>query len=201
MGQKSVRLFIALELPAAVQEALHAPLETIREEIRSRGVRWTPPPNIHLTLKFLGDVPLSHVEDIQTALKTAVAVYPPVDLLIAEAGCFPNPKRPRIVWLGLQDQTGHLGKLQSSIEQALEPLSYPREKRPFTPHLTIGRVKRHVQGQDLSNIGKAVQQLTIGEISRWQTASVSLMESDLRPEGAHYTRRYAAPLPTVLTTE
>lgn len=200
MGQKSVRLFIALELPATVQDALHVPLQTIREEIRSRDVRWTPPPNIHLTLKFLGDVPLSQVEAVQSALKAAVAAYSSVDLLIAKAGCFPNPKRPRIVWLGLEDQSGHLGALQKHIEQSLVPLGYPREKRAFTPHLTIGRMKRHVRGEDLAYIGRAIQQLTIGKITRWSATTVSLMESDLRPEGAHYTCRYAAPLKTVLTT-
>ena len=200
MGQKSVRLFIALELPATVQDALHAPLQTIREKLPPRVVRWTPPPNIHLTLKFLGDVPLKQIEAVQVALNKSVKSYPNLDLLIHDAGCFPNPKHPRIVWLGVKDNTGHLADLQNSIEHQIAPLGYPSDNRPFKPHLTIGRVKRHVQGRDLLDIGKVVQRLKIGNVSDWQSSTVSLMESNLLPDGAQYTRCYAAPLRSSLPT-
>ena len=201
MGQKSVRLFIALELPATVQETLYSPLKTIREQLPPRVVRWTPPPNIHLTLKFLGDVPLNQVEAVQNALKNAVEIYPPLDLVIQNVGCFPNAKRPYIVWVGLQDITGHLGDLQKSVEEQVAPLGYPRDDRPFKPHLTIGRVKRYVQGQALNNIGHAVQQLKIGKISDWQSSAVSLMESNLLPDGAQYTCRYTTPFKINSPTE
>lgn len=189
MGE-SLRLFIALTLTPSVQSALQDPLQTIRSSLNTRIVRWIPSENVHLTLKFLGDVPRSQVEAVQDALVLAAEGFGPMSMRIEGIGCFPNEKRPRIVWLGLKDQTQQVQQLQQSVEEAVVPLGYPADKRRFTPHLTIGRVRRDTRADQLMRLGQQIQTMEIGAIAQWDCAEVCLMQSDLRPQGAVYSCLY-----------
>jgi 2'-5' RNA ligase len=182
-----LRLFIAFELTPSTRNAVEHALKTIRAKVPAQVVRWTPLGNVHLTLKFLGDVPTSQVESITQALHETAQGFAPLPIEVAEAGCFPNPKRPRIVWLGLKEATGKMIQLQAQVEQSIAPLGYPAEARPFTPHLTIGRVKKDVPFAELAKLGSTIQNLHLGTLSTWECAKISLMQSELRPEGAQYT--------------
>lgn len=186
MGQ-TVRLFVALELDRAVQASLEPHLEIIRRAVPAQLVRWTPLANIHLTLKFLGDVPIAHVPKLMAAFDSATQGIPTFLTKIQGVGCFPNARRPRIVWLGLDDVNGHLMRLHQAVERTIAPLGYPTEARPFNPHLTIGRVKQDGEPARLSQLGTAIQQCHIGLVANWATNIVSLMQSELNPAGAQYT--------------
>lgn len=140
-----------------------------------------PPDNLHLTLKFLGDTPSNKIATLQAALQKAVLPCQKFDLKAVGVGCFPNPKRPRIIWVGLEGGIDPLKRLVEQIEKNITPLGYPPEKRPFSPHLTIGRVKD----------GQALPELAVGEIAAWANEKVHLMQSTLKSSGAEYNALFS----------
>ncbi|MCI0714591.1 MAG: RNA 2',3'-cyclic phosphodiesterase [Chloroflexi bacterium] len=189
MGE-ALRLFIALELNPAVQSALETPLQTLQSIPGSKAVRWTPLKNIHLTLKFLGDTPDTQVDEIQAAIESAGEDISALDLTIQGVGVFPNPKRPRVVWLGLEDHSKQLKRLQRNIEQRMEPLGFAPEQRSFSPHLTVGRVKKNADMPAVAKLGEAVAQIDAGINIGWPCEAISLVKSDLLPSGPIYTSLY-----------
>lgn len=196
MGQ-TVRLFIALELESSVRLSLAEPLATIHNAVLPGTVRWVPLENIHLTIKFLGDVPLTHVETIRSALGDAVHASSAFSVKVTGVGCFPNAKRPRVIWLGLDEPMKHLNTLHLAIEAAIAPLGYPTEARPFSPHLTIGRLRNGLDSQQLNAVGQSLARLSIEHIGTWHCTAVSLMKSNLHPSGAQYSQIMKAPLITI----
>src|SRR5690606_30724510 len=157
-------------------------------------VRWVRPEGIHVTLKFLGDVPRGSIADIQAALDEAVRGHSPFGLTAFGLGAFPNTRRPRVVWVGVEGAVRRLKALRRSVEETISPLGYPAEDRPFEPHLTLGRVERRASRGELDLIGDLVERSEIGELASWQVEAVSLMRSELKPGGAVYTEVYRAPL-------
>jgi 2'-5' RNA ligase len=149
-------------------------------------VRWTRPEGIHLTLKFLGDVQADWLEDIADALRSACAPHAPFSLSIGGMGVFPNPRRPRVVWIGVDEPTGTLIRLQQDIERAISPLGFPTERRTFSPHLTLGRVKNGRGAAELEALGQYAKQAQV-RVGEMEAHAVYLMRSDLRPSGAVYT--------------
>lgn len=192
-GAKPVRLFIAIELPGAVKAAL-AKLQTALKALdRESAVRWTQPDSIHLTLKFIGETDAANIEAIRAALAAAAQKYPPFDLAVAGAGCFPNLRKPRVVWAGVESDGAALrtlGALRAAIEAGVAPLGYPTENRPFSPHLTLGRIREGAPVKAAGGFGAALEQAqnTIGQLAAWRVSAVSLMQSELWPSGAVYTR-------------
>jgi 2'-5' RNA ligase len=191
VGQ-TVRLFIALELTPVVRQSVQQTLEDIRHHFSSRSVRWVPPQNIHLTMKFLGDTDISQIEAVSDGLHQAIANFGTLEIDVADIGCFPNAKRPRIIWLGLNDRSGHLMAVRDSIETQIAPLGFPTEKRKFSPHLTVGRMRRGMESRQLSDIGQTVSRLKVGHVDTWTSEFVSLIQSELLPSGAEYSTLYEA---------
>ncbi len=184
---QNLRLFIAIELPETNREPIHRMLRNFQQAIPRRTVRWVNTENLHLTLKFLGDTPVNQVDHIGAVLHDAVKAHRPFNIDIVGAGCFPNHRKPRVIWLGLHDESGQLTVLHQTIEEHIVPFGFPTEKRSFKPHLTMGRVKRQVSRQELAQIGDHVQQTNIGKLTTWPCRSVRLMQSDLTSQGAVYT--------------
>lgn len=178
-----IRSFIAIELPDEVRGALSQIQERLRES--AGGVRWVQPASIHLTLKFLGDIRPEQVEPIAVAAAGVVEGEPPFSLGLSGLGAFPNPRRPRVVWAGLEGDVERLGRLQARLEGALEPLGFPREQRAFRPHLTLGRVKDPRRPPDLS---RALAELTVPACNSFDVHEILVYKSDLRPTGAIYTK-------------
>lgn len=181
------RLFVAITLPETHQAIVGKSIGPLHQTIPRNLVRWVPEQNLHLTLKFLGDTAESRIPKIQEALEDAVRSFQPFNTMIGRVGCFPNSKKPRVLWLSLDQQAQELQRLQKEVEYALGHLGFPHEKRPFSPHLTIGRVKRHVQQTQLAAIGDAVARSDIVNVANWQCDTVHLMKSRLSPQGAMYT--------------
>jgi 2'-5' RNA ligase len=182
----TLRVFIALELPKSVQAALQTQIDVLSKTIPPRAVHWVKPDGTHLTLKFLGDVPQKQLPSLEAALREAVKGCPAFNLTAKGLGCFPRIKRPKVVWIGIHAEQDYLYQLRDRIEGQVAPLGYPTEDRPFSPHLTLGRVKT-TNGRIIEQIGSVVQGTPVGKLAVWRCDTVNLMQSTLTPSGAIYT--------------
>ena len=177
-----IRAFLAIDLP----ESYLAGLTAVQDYLKKSGadVRWTKVSSIHLTLKFFGDISEDQVETITAAASAITGATPAFSLKGQGAGTFPSPKSPRVIWLGLSGETEILASLVQDLEQALAPLGFPPEKRKFTPHLTLGRV-RSSQGREA--LGRFLQSVPLPDFTDFQVEHLVLYRSTLRPQGALYT--------------
>ena len=190
----AIRAFIAIELPEVIVEEIGRVEARLKPRVPPDTIRWVKPDSIHLTLKFLGQVPSDQLDLITSSLKAAAALHAVFPLEVSGAGCFPNLHRPRVVWVGVVEQGHRLTSLQRAVENAISPLGYPSEQRDFTPHLTLGRLASDVRQLDQKKIGEVVQAADVGVLGRWDVKHVALIKSDLKPSGAEYTILARAPL-------
>ena len=176
-----VRTFIAVELTDSVREQISRLEQPLRKE--GTKVGWVKPENLHLTLKFLGNIQAPCIDDVVEATQEAVQGIKPFILSFSGLGVFPNLKRARVIWIGVAEGSDSLGKIQRGLEERLFQRGFTREEREFSPHLTIGRVKSQ------RGIGGLVSKLekTEFESEKMQVEQVVVMRSDLRPTGAVYT--------------
>lgn len=188
-----LRAFIAIEIPLEIHQAIEKKTAPIRAALDSSLVRWVPSGNIHLTLKFLGDVSPASIEMLSQMLSLEVNQHQAFELEFRELGAFPNPRRPRVIWIGIQ-APAMLETLQHGIEAASATLGYPDEKRPFSPHLTIGRVKQNVDSAGIQKIRIALEETQVGSLGNAHVTAVHLFKSDLKTTGAVYTRLFSASL-------
>jgi len=185
-----MRLFVALELDERA-EALLADCQGRLKAVQ-RQLRWVRPDQIHLTLKFLGEVPEAQVPAICQALES-LAVHEPVEFGIAGIGWFGPPSSPRVIWIGVEEPTGRLEALQKACESALADLGFAPERRPFKPHLTLGRVRRGRGGRQISQAVARLEADGVGPLDQ-RCDQVVLFESRLRPQGPQYVRLHGVVL-------
>jgi 2'-5' RNA ligase len=186
----ALRTFIAIDVPSAVLDTIIR----IQHRFKSLGLHasWVKPGNIHLTLKFLGNTDPDRIPGIQNKLTETLALFTPFQLSLGSAGVFPNTKSPRVLWIGLKDEKESLSPLQANIENALEGFGFPKEQRPFSPHLTLARTKSPVgmkspKGKkELKDELDAVNQEGI-DPHPFEVDEIHLYESQLTPKGSIYT--------------
>jgi 2'-5' RNA ligase len=186
-----LRVFIALDIPANIQHAIHEATGALRSEIGSL-VKWVPCEGVHLTLKFLGAVSPAGIESLTHMLRTQADLYIRFEILIGGLGSFPNLRRPRVIIVGIKAPAG-LEALYRGIEAACTRLGYESETRGFSPHLTIGRVSQSITPQQRQKIRRVLESSTIDSLGTARVDSVQLYRSDLNPDGAVYTRLFSAP--------
>lgn len=187
--EKPIRTFIAFELPADVVQ-LAAELQHLLQAERLN-LRWVRPGNIHLTLKFLGDIPPDKVDGVAVAMQTAARGVPPLALTVAGMGVFPNARRPRVLWVGLGGQTDGLHQLQARLEAQLAPLGFEPERRPFKAHLTLARINRMLDDRHMVRV---IERAGRFASRSFRASELVLFQSDLRPQGAIYSPLARAPL-------
>lgn len=188
----TTRAFIAIPIPSKIQRALGGLQDNLKKDISN--VRWTKPESIHLTLKFLGDVEDEKLAPIGEALKELSSKFDPLNFRADGLDCFPPKGSPRVIWVGLREDSGTLGRLVSDIERAMEKFSFPKENRGFTPHLTLGRV-RDQKSRMTAQIMRAVfDKQAPADLGTFEAKTVELIKSELTPKGAIYSNLTTAPL-------
>ncbi len=188
---ETIRAFIAIELAEEIQAGLDRVLNRLRPA--SKAVRWVPAGNIHLTLKFLGDTPLEKIEQLKQSLASEAAQHPPFEIQVGGLGAFPNSRRPRVIWIGVQ-APADLASLASGVEKAAETLGFASEERPFSPHLTLGRVSQHATYDEIGALADLLTKTHVESLGVSSVDQIHLFRSDLRPGGAVYTSLFGADL-------
>jgi 2'-5' RNA ligase len=187
MAPKPLRLFIAIELSPEIRQALGRVQAALQRQLPTRIVRWTNPDGIHLTLKFLGDTPEALVPPVREGVQAAAAAFGPFDLRFAGFGCFPNPRKARVLWIGAPDVPQPLAGVQRAIDLHMARLDFPRETRSFSPHLTLGRVNDSISPSERETLAAVLARTQIGDLGAMQVSEIILFKSDLLPGGAVYT--------------
>ena len=177
-----VRTFIAALIPAEVRRRL----AEVEEKLRASGadVKWVPEENFHITLKFLGYVEPERLEAVVRAAESAIKGLSPFDVSLSGVGAFPKPSRPSVVWIGITEGGEELKALAERIEAAMERIGFGCEQRPFSPHITAGRVKSPGK---LDRLREIIERLREEHVGSFRAESVAVMRSDLRPTGPIYT--------------
>jgi 2'-5' RNA ligase len=188
-----IRAFIAIDLSPEIQHRLDEVASTFRGQLPKIPIRWVPALNIHLTLKFLGDVSLSNLNILTDMIQAEISTHRQFDISVGGSGAFPNIHQPRIIWIGVEAPP-ELASIQNGIEATTGRLGYSREERAFSPHLTLGRVSRNASSQDIKAISKALDTTRIGFLGATCVEKVHLYRSDLRPTGAVYTQIFSSSL-------
>jgi 2'-5' RNA ligase len=184
-----VRLFVAVNLPDVLRQELWAAGEAVRRA--QPPVRWVRPEGIHVTLKFLGEVPEERLDELRAALGRAAAGLHPFDLIVEGGGVFPGPARPRVFWAGIVPEP-QLELLQHAVEREIAPLGFPSEGRPFRPHLTLGRAEK---GGGASGLRRAAERMAgVAYAGAARIETVDLMRSTLARGGASYAVVHRTPL-------
>ena len=184
--EESIRSFVAVNLDEALQESLAAVIQEFRNRLKHARTRisWVNAGSIHLTLKFLGSVEVKKVPAILEKLEEAVSEIRPFPMIFGDLGVFPNLNQPRVIWVGVQKGGKEVCLLQKRVEDRLSELGFKSEKRGFSPHLTLGRIKAlGSRGEVL----RSLKELNQPEIGETKVTKVSLMKSTLTPKGAIYT--------------
>lgn len=183
-GSEKLRVFVAVELPDEVK-AEFAGLAAAIDALGVRGTRTVRPQGVHLTLKFLGDVSVELIPEIESAMDSAAAESEPFDLALSDAGVFPNPAAARVLWIGVAGDLERLGRLQQRMEDSLSELGFRPERRGFNPHITAGRIRDSVSRSDRRRVTRA---LFSHEHARpaIRVEGVRLIRSVLHPDGAIY---------------
>jgi RNA 2',3'-cyclic 3'-phosphodiesterase len=180
----AIRSFIAIELPAAIHQQLDGIIQQLKGP-RTSAVRWVPAQNIHLTIKFMGDVSPSNMAMLMNMLKAEVSQQPAFTLSVGGLGAFPTPKRLRVLCIGI-DSPPQLVGLVRLVEAETVKLGYLSEDRFFSPHLTLGRVSQNATPDQVRQVADALAGLHVGELGKAEVREVVLFKSELRPSGAEY---------------
>jgi 2'-5' RNA ligase len=190
----AVRSFIAVELPDALQQQLAEVQRRLRQGLQDFPIRWVRPESIHLTLKFLGMVPAPQIDEVIAALRGLTLERGPFMFVVEGLGCFPDPRHPRVIWVGVSDPARALASFQRLVETSMQQLGYPMEDRPYQPHLTLARVSRDAMPAHHRQIAEMIERTPVGRLGEVRVEEITLMRSDLHPHGAIYTPIIRLPL-------
>jgi len=184
---EQVRSFIAIELPSE----LKAMLVQLQAQLKLGGppsVKWGDPSSIHLTLKFLGNIALEKIGEVTRAMEEATRGMSPLHLEVKGLGAFPNLRRVQVVWVGIGGEVDKLSQLQHRIDSNLAPLGFTAESRPFTPHLTLARLRDRSLPDEQQRLGQLISETRFESAYTIEVDSISLMKSQLTREGALYSQ-------------
>ncbi|HEX2979649.1 MAG TPA: RNA 2',3'-cyclic phosphodiesterase [Anaerolineaceae bacterium] len=188
-----IRAFIAIDLPTEIQQSLERISTQLQQQCTTTTIRWVPPKNIHLTLKFLGEVSSTNLEMLNKIVQAEAVHHRCFELSIGGLGAFPTLRRPRVIWVGVQAPNNLLA-LQRSIEAETVRLGYLAEDRPFSAHLTLARISHNATPEEVRKTGDALVTYKVGFLGTVHVERIRLFRSDLKPGGAIYTPLYSAPL-------
>ena len=181
-----IRAFIAVELPWELKQELAA-LEIQLKKNSPPVVKWVDPESIHITLKFLGETSDAVIDELLLAMGESVAGVSPFKLEVGKIGAFPAVDRPQVIWVGISGDMEKLAQLQKNLEQNTEQLRFKRESRPFSPHLTLGRVREGARVKEIQRIGKLLNETPFTAKHNIEAHEINLLKSQLTRAGAIHT--------------
>jgi 2'-5' RNA ligase len=187
------RSFIAVDLTLEMIDRLEHVIQDLQQGLGNLPIRWTPSENIHLTLKFLGDVSMANVDMLKEILQMTADSHHVFAISIGGLGVFPSSRRPRIIWVGVEGPS-ELSSIQRNIDSETARLGYKLERQPYKPHLTLGRVSRNASPNDVKMISQIIKTKSVGFLGLVRVRSLHLFRSDLLPKGAIYSKVFSAPL-------
>jgi len=182
--EKSIRSFLAVDPPREIIDAIGMIQDRLRKNIQG-DIRWVRPQGIHLTLKFFGAISESDVANISLVAENTTSNISPFTLGIKRVGAFPDVKRPRVLWLGMDGDVDTLIRLQKEVDAELQKYGFEKEDRTFRPHLTLARIK---DPRGLIGLAKIMEKRENYEAGSFSAAGLNLFKSDLTPKGAVYTK-------------
>ena len=182
-----LRCFISIEIPEPVKKNINEFIDILKKY--NADIRWITPENLHLTLKFLGSTPEVLLPKIRDSLINVVLSHEPFYIKIYTTGVFPSRRRPRVIWIGVED-SGILKKLKKDVEDSMVLLGYQKEDKEFTPHLTVGRVRSQKRIADLVKELDNFREKDFGSVN---VESIKLMKSELKPKGAEHSCLHEIP--------
>ena len=180
------RLFVALAVPDDVKDRMEAAQADLRRGLPDRDVRWARREQFHLTLRFLGDVEATQVEALAEAIRAACGEFGALHLRAERIGCFPDPRHPRVVWVGVQDQAEQLPRLQRAVEAATEGFTTEQKEQRFTGHVTLARIKG-IKRPEAEALAKAAAGMADRPFGQWRACRIELIRSELSPQGARHS--------------
>jgi 2'-5' RNA ligase len=186
LSDQTIRSFIAIELPEEVKTGLQQ-LQTELTLPQYSFVKCVAPEGMHLTLKFLGNISAQKMTEITRVMEQSSQGVSPFQLQITEVGAFPNMKRPRVLWVGIKGEVDKLVDWQQRIDNGLVPLGFAKEARPFTPHLTLARLRDNCSPGDILHLGEIIASSHVEVDYKFTVNSLNLMKSQLLPTGAVYS--------------
>jgi 2'-5' RNA ligase len=188
-----LRSFIAVNITSEIQSAVARSIVPLQKILSKPLVRWVPLDNVHLTLKFLGDVSPDNLARLADALKGETLNHEAFTITVGGLGAFPNPHRARVLWIGIEASLA-LKALMQGVETVSTRLGYSPEDRPFSPHLTIARVGQNVSATGMQTIRAAIERTKVGALGTISINALHIYKSDLRTGGSVYTDLYTLPL-------
>jgi RNA 2',3'-cyclic 3'-phosphodiesterase len=194
MPEEILRTFIAIELDEPILIAIGRVQKTWKKLAPQGSVKWVSTQAMHLTLKFLSDTPRSRVREVSAALTRACTEIQPFEISIEGRGCFPNCRRPRVLWLGVREQGQMLRSLQAAIEEQVAPLGWPTEPGKFVPPMTLGRIARSTGRPQEEAVGRLVENSVVEQVGLQRVTRVHYIRSELQPGGPVYTTLAVVPL-------
>lgn len=177
------RVFVAIELPVAVRRKLIEHIDRLRDTMPEVRASWCREENLHLTLKFLGDTPVTRVEGLAQAARRAASKVEPFEIVIGGCGAFPPRGQPRVLWIGIDDPSGRLADLHTTLEDECAKAGFPRAERPFHPHLTIARIRKPHDSRHLVAVHKGM----VFDREAVGASELAVVRSELSSEGSRHT--------------
>ncbi len=188
-----MRAFIAVDLPPDLLKKIGTIIEFFRKELPERSIKWVSVEKLHLTIKFIGELPEENLNDAKAIILDAVTNLPSFKISIQGLGMYPNKQKPRVVWLGITGKEA-LVEIHHILDDALEEIGIQPERRKFSPHLTLGRIRRGTDQAIVREIGQTLSQFTVDSLGTVLVEHISLYKSKLTPQGPIYTLLQTAPL-------
>lgn len=183
-----IRVFIAVVPPDEYKNALKLAIQDF-SEIFPTEVKWVDPAGIHLTLKFLGNIPKREISTLTERIRYAIDQFPHSEfkLQLDRLSAFPNTSHPKILWAGLRGEMEKLQILQQAVESQISSAGFPADQRSFNPHITIGRTRRQTDSHKITAIGQKLRSISLTNCGDWIVSDIHIVESVLKPTGAVYT--------------
>ena len=186
-----IRSFIAMDFPDEILAQLEKTAIALKKRLPNFPVRWVPTNNIHLTIRFLGNVSKSNIEILKNILENQAKNFEPFEVSVGGLGAFPSKHKPKVLWVGLETNDDMI-ELKNNIDAEVARLGYAREKRGFSPHLTLGRISRNANLNEIIEIGDIISKTKVGFLGATRINQIHLYQSILKPSGAVYSKIFTA---------